>query len=660
MFSKLLEKECPPTGVCVSEQEVLMAIRLSFVALGVLALSRTLLADSDTVAFYPFTDIPAGDPSAVVDDSARRVTVTNAVKAGAFDAKIRLLNSNNTTRWGKATFSDDIPGAVLYSDWGFSNIQSTAYQSLRFESNSVSATGATVARSGAALLIDAIGGELAKKGDFTIEYFWKCNRLKGGSGVDRLVSVRSRSDFDSRFTKTTMIESTLMNCWYDMAPTGVMDGRWHHHAILYDSSTRKYTMYSEYNRKTSTSPAQTESYAESDKGPIVLGAKLDAATDGSDWSAASADYGPQADCSFAALRVTSRKLRQDEFMVALSKPYCADGCLFHWSMHGTDGATVGTLQNRASPVDIDFERTRQNPFYWGVFPSVRSVHDPNMVILSITTNMLAGRGSYLAGGTGTDPAEYRADAGGRSRRISSGGALVDYRDASSCYLKSCLPNQYGLSGGAGVSLDKIYSTCTNFAFTLEGFLRQDYDLWNTRIATPLKDAGVSTIQVRTVVGGISSHYRLWYNTTRQNDGVFNFRINCADTNQTDHVTLYVYYTYGCPKNLDQGATPKQAAITVGDVPIADLYGRWNHWAITYDPATLVLKVYWNGALLKAETLKGALDLDAEGGTWQFGSGFNSSSWIGTIDEIRLTQRVLEPSEFLKMRPTPTGAVLSLR
>lgn len=627
------------------------------VALASVLLGLTLRADTDTVAFYPFTDIAADSPSAEVSDPTLRVTVTNAVDESAFPGKIRLLNGNNTEYWGKATFSAEVPGKCIYSDWSLSSLQATEIQSLHFQSNSCSSGGLydRPERSGALLLIESIGSELAKKGDFTIEYFWKCDAINGGS----LFSLRSRSDVRYYIYKKVYVSGSAGG-YGGLYSEGnsVCDGLWHHHAVVYDSATRKYTTYIEYEKSASTGNETAEEYDDSANGALVVGAKLDSWTDGKDWAGASSDYSTQGDFYVAAIRVTSRKLNVSEFMVALSKPYCKNGVQFHWGMHGTDGETIGTLENRETPLDAVVETARQYSFKYATFPETKTSHDKQT--LEITLNGLAGLGEMTTIDSSGERPKYLTDRDGKTRQISSGERIVEREDSSSVYLPSCAPNANGLSFGYGLQWKTPWTMLGSRAFTVEGFYRQDYDQWNETHCKVLKERGVESVDSRTTLCGIYAFWRDWYGTKRVNTGVFNLRIQHRDADKFNQTSITLWYTYGCPKNQDGDAKPEETSVSLGNVPLKDLYSKWNHWAVSYDPATLNMKVYWNGDLLNSFTLAGPLDMDSENSWWQFGSGFNSSSLLGTVDEIRLTYRVLEPSEFLSMRRTPQGLMLIVR
>ncbi|MBQ5796077.1 MAG: hypothetical protein IIW14_08825, partial [Kiritimatiellae bacterium] len=59
-------------------------------------------ADSETIAFYPFCDAPAGENAIM--------TVTNAAQEGTMDCPVGAKGSNPSV-----VFSSEVPGRFLYS-----------------------------------------------------------------------------------------------------------------------------------------------------------------------------------------------------------------------------------------------------------------------------------------------------------------------------------------------------------------------------------------------------------------------------------------------------------------------------------------------------------------------------------------------------------------
>jgi len=91
---------------------------------------------------------------------------------------------------------------------------------------------------------------------------------------------------------------------------------------------------------------------------------------------------------------------------------------------------------------------------------------------------------------------------------------------------------------------------------------------------------------------------------------------------------------------------------------------WHHVALTYseDDTKLRLYVDYEPASIDnsdAGDIHYPLDQPDDAKYWYFGNGLNAGAFDGLIDEIRLTRRVLQPSEFLHLRHAP-GTVLVIR
>ena len=97
---------------------------------------------------------------------------------------------------------------------------------------------------------------------------------------------------------------------------------------------------------------------------------------------------------------------------------------------------------------------------------------------------------------------------------------------------------------------------------------------------------------------------------------------------------------------------------------------WHHVALTYSEADTRLRLYVdykpatmrNGiinAVLDDCNIRYPLDQPEDATFWYFGNGLNSGAFDGLIDEIRFTRKVLQPSQFLRLR-NALGSVLLVR
>ena len=78
-------------------------------------------------------------------------------------------------------------------------------------------------------------------------------------------------------------------------------------------------------------------------------------------------------------------------------------------------------------------------------------------------------------------------------------------------------------------------------------------------------------------------------------------------------------------------------------------GAWHHVAFTVDQASRLFKFYVDGTLQSTTTLLGdlAYGTDPDYGVWNFlGDMAGDHAWGGTIDEIRISDRALQPDEML--------------
>lgn len=82
-------------------------------------------------------------------------------------------------------------------------------------------------------------------------------------------------------------------------------------------------------------------------------------------------------------------------------------------------------------------------------------------------------------------------------------------------------------------------------------------------------------------------------------------------------------------------------------------GQWHHVALSYDHPTKTYRIYKDYVLAAQGTTPNPLWVD--GGSFQIGAGDNA--FDGWIDEVRITDRVLEPAEFLYTVPKEGTVIL---
>ena len=96
-------------------------------------------------------------------------------------------------------------------------------------------------------------------------------------------------------------------------------------------------------------------------------------------------------------------------------------------------------------------------------------------------------------------------------------------------------------------------------------------------------------------------------------------------------------------------------------PLLVPINTWFHFAVTYDDETKTLKIFKDRALVTSKTFTEPNVPAFYGNLWVLnGNSFNcNAGFQGKLDEIRISRRALDPSEFLKPR-TGEGLMILLR
>jgi len=106
--------------------------------------------------------------------------------------------------------------------------------------------------------------------------------------------------------------------------------------------------------------------------------------------------------------------------------------------------------------------------------------------------------------------------------------------------------------------------------------------------------------------------------------------------------------------FDTRALANQTVPTGSSRPfIAD--GNWHHTAITFDGATRRMSYYLDGGFIQARTLTG-IATDATDIAADLLLGGGGSGWY--IDEVRYSNEVLDPEQFLQAIPEPATLTLT--
>lgn len=87
-------------------------------------------------------------------------------------------------------------------------------------------------------------------------------------------------------------------------------------------------------------------------------------------------------------------------------------------------------------------------------------------------------------------------------------------------------------------------------------------------------------------------------------------------------------------------------------PIEPAPNMWEQYVVTIDIPTQAAKTYMNGVLVKSATT----NLPPAVGSWMFAHngdpGNHTDSWNGLLDDVRIYNRILSPSDVAELYPTP--------
>lgn len=306
-------------------------------------------AASDTVAFYPFCDGPAG-ASAIG-------TVTNAVDAGSYEATVIAKGSSPSV-----VFDADAPGRYLYeSSQASSTLLVSNLQSLNIGDGDAAVSSAT-------LTFPGVAEELSRHHDtgLTVEYFFRlspennvpnysctfelnCGLTYEGVSYPLLVYLPCSNASTIRYGLNTYDSSKAIAGYCSKIELGASidrrltyplnDDRWHHFAIVEKNTGSGHQFLFYLDRillKTHTLPATVS----------CLEAPSDAACKLVRGSVAG---------KFAGVRFSSRALGPTEFLVASERApgaYGDDVLGFYPFDDRPDGAAAGgrTVFNAAQPM----------------------------------------------------------------------------------------------------------------------------------------------------------------------------------------------------------------------------------------------------------------------------------------------------------------------
>ena len=572
---------------------------------------------SDTLAFYPFADKPAGETAETGD------IITNAVAAGIHNGTVKLVKKTTATGYGSLTF-ERFPLPYVYSDWACTNLLTSEAQSIHVKSNGLD-------RNGAAVLINSIAETLydeRETTDYTIELFWRFN-FTGEYRTGFFYSCQSDHNIyicygNSRDTVRLNFSTTQLNYG-----TQLSDGLWHHIALVYDHETKLISIIGDYDRVTKysfneASGAATARY-------FILGSNQTSAT--TDVSTSMTE-----DIELACLRVTKRKLAPKDFMVAYGAPMQNGNTVFHWGFDGTDGTDIGVVADR-SRYGANWDAMTTQYFYAGKSKCLRD-------------------GELSKSGTSCSNAVYRVESNRSKSVLSAGETVVDGANLCAGELLATATPSSGLAQGYGFQWSTNSFLPVTGSFTIESLTQLNQENWQHKVIDVNVDISLNrwrtTLMCRSLPYAASGDWKDTWGV-----GAFCLRADPGSDGLTTFLLSYTYYDGNhLPRTANATPVDPQTG-TTWKMTNAEFGRTYHHFAVTYDPDSLKLALYIDYELRISVNLPGPLTLDASP-NWLFGVGCNNCAFDGRYDEIRLSRGVLDPSEFLRMTRPASGFLIYLR
>ena len=292
-------------------------------------------AEESTAILYPFTEDSVGKVYANAAQSAAAVTTTTAFK-GYADTQADPLNVIVYAKGtGSMRVTDDVPGQYLYSSLTALSPVASGLKSLRYGGDKSSANYGVIGLSGASTRI-------ASMPRYTLEFFWKAHSYNGETTITYWDHAQPNVGDDRRFVcdlvgsyqqivrfysyTTTSGKSAVVDSTY--YPHSLIDGKWHHLALVYDEDAGGLAAYCDYkSMNASRLPLARLPFSAADE-----------------WRLGSYNF----DGSFSAVRVTRAALAPEQFLYASDSP---DGPLprkaVAWRLDGTAGGAVSAVVNSA-------------------------------------------------------------------------------------------------------------------------------------------------------------------------------------------------------------------------------------------------------------------------------------------------------------------------
>lgn len=555
------------------------------------AVREPIAMSGDTLAFYPFDDLPAGR-------SAIGTTVLNAVDPALGVGAVSLAQATDAV----ALFDADAPARYVFD--------SGVYGSVPVYTNPASIAFGSAAGRTASVSFQGLATELARhhENGQTVEYFLK---------LDRFVGYVSSLEFNGGYLNSAGVVTNLVlfmpfsdgaprqlrYAWgaYGTAgtvnqdlPYDLLSNGWHHVAAVV-SADSKVSMYIDYVKRGELALGGTTN--EIGLADLVLGRN--------------AHHG-----KYSCLRVTKRALGTDEFLRASNFDTYWPKTMLHWKLDGADGAAVaGNVVDSAVP---SFAEANTNLYFQ------------------------PGDGSGTLAGSGT--AAYSSDTRYPNTVIVNsdiGGTVTN----AGCLRLASNPGgeeQYQFRTGPYLSSAFYDSARHASSFTAEGFFRYNTNWASSSGTFALDHARMTLMSLRRYPPGNRAWaWKLSVEFLRATTPSLQLSAYCIPSSGTDTDLV---------RNNSSGIACMRD-------------GQWHHVAVTYDAAALRMVGYYDYQPVVTNQL--AVPIDTTGVSalyFEVGNGptLNDNMFDGWVDEVRYSNGVRRPEEFLRMERMRLGTFLIVR
>ena len=610
-----------------------MEARRKLVAFAAVLLGLASGASAAEVAFYPFSE---GNDGA----NAIGVVLHNAVDPSSLSGSA-VRNKGDTAT---ATFLDDIPGRYLYTNsvWRADAVYSTnAFRSIRTSwfTNSWDAQ----INSATSIEFADLGARLAALDSWTVEFFFKFDELKMtrtgdyatyqynvrfGEDERIFVLLQSQPDGSGRnYTVRAIYAGEAANSSIPRLTNGdgIVPGMWHHLAVTYNGATRKFKAILDYTHSGSERECTGDKAATFEA--FSLGNGLTAAR-------------------FAALRVTDRVLSSRELLRASDIPP-DDAALetsFHWTFESNaTGAPLGTVPNEAL-WRVRYGAPVTNQYAYAVDGQVFRHSGDGVVTPTTFTYTDESIGTLTLDGYASNVTDLA-----RSGLLLPDG---DMRLNTNCAFLVVGPKnastEYFGKGPSFLMGDVDLLTASDF--TAEMYWRPDIDGWKAVLG--------SDSRTRASVFGVKGAFK---------NGVAGFTTQYAWDLYMDMKALgFVLNVIVGP--VDGAYQQKSYAVPGMKTAYQEKCNNEHlqHYAVVYRVADAstnncpTVRFYIDHEECEVLTLPAPIvDFPVcfkDGMAFSVGGNLNDHPMQGWFDEIRYTERALQPSEFLVLKryfPRPT-------